>query len=180
MLSANIVRWSGPAAVLGGLLWIIPILLTAMKPEHSRRGPEGFAVLLLLAALLLIGIGVLGIYLRQRGESGPLGTIAVAVAALGIAMMVPGRFMEPVIFFQVGRLLFLAGLVLFVFAVFVANVMPLGAALLLIVGTLSLAVFNFGDERIWFGALFGAAWIWIGQALWSRRDAPLRHTTGVR
>ncbi len=102
MLTANLVRWSGPAAMLGGLLWIAPIVTTAMKPEHSRRGPEGFAVLLLLVALLLIGIGVLGIYLRQRGGSGPLGTIAVLVTAIGIAMMVPGRLMEPVVFFQAG------------------------------------------------------------------------------
>ncbi len=166
--------------MLGGLLWIIPIVTTAMKPEYSRRGPEGFAVLLLLAALLLIGMGVLGVYLRQRGESGPLGTIAVVVAALGIAMMVPGRLMEPVVFFQAGRLLFLVGLALFVVAVFVAGVMPLGAALLLVIGTLSLGLFNFGDGRIWLGALFGAAWIWIGHALWSKRDGPLRRPTGVK
>ncbi len=148
MSAENLIRWGGPAAVLGGLLWIVPIATTAMKPEHSRRGPEGFAVLLLLAALLLIVVGVLGIYLRQRGESGPLGTIAALVTALGIALMIPGRLMEPVIFFQAGRLIFLAGLALFVVAVFVAGVMPLGAALLLVIGTLSLALFNFGDGRI--------------------------------
>ncbi len=167
--SSSLIRWSGLAAILGGLLWIVPIALTAIKPEHSRRGPEGFAVLLLLAALVLIGVGVLGIYLRQRGGSGPLGTIAVLVAGLGIVIMVPGRLLEPAIFFQAGRLIFLAGLVLFVVDMFVANMMPRGATLLLVIGTLALALFNFGDERIWIGVLFGAAWIWLGYTLWSGR-----------
>ena len=179
-LSSSLNRWSGPAAMLGGLLWIVPIAFTAMKPEHSRRGPEGFAVLLLLAALVLVGVGVLGIYLRQRGRSRPLSTTGALVAGLGIAIMVPSRLIEPVIFFQAGRLLFLAGLVLFVVAMFLSNVMPQGATLLLVIGTLALALFNFGDARIWIGMLFGAAWIWLGYALWSRRDAPLQQPAHAR
>lgn len=167
----RLIPWSGMAAMLGGILWIATIAITATKPEHPRRGPEGFTVLLLLG-LVCIAIGTLGVYLRQRGRSGRLGTIAAVVAGLGIAILVPGRLIEPVIFFQIGLLMFLVGLVLLVTSMFLANVIPRGATILLVIGTLALAVFNFGDQRIWIGVLFGAAWIWVGYALWSGSGAP--------
>lgn len=164
MSTAWLIRWSGLAAMLGGILWIATIAITATKPEHSRRGPEGF-IALLLAGLLLIGLGVVGIYFRQRDSAGRLGTVAVVLTVMGLAITVLGRVavdigLVPALVFQIGLLLFVLGTVLFVVSIFTANVMPRGAASLLV-------IFNFGDERIWLGTLFGAAWIWLGYALWS-------------
>ncbi len=157
--------------MLGGILWIATIAITAMKPEHSMRGPGGF-IALLLAGLLLIGLGVVGIYFRQRDRAGRLGTVAVVLTVLGLAITVLGRVavdigLVPALVFQTGLLLFVLGIVLFVVSIFTVNVMPRGAASLLVIGILSFAFFNFGDERIWIGTLFGAAWIWLGYALWS-------------
>lgn len=157
--------------MLDGVFWIATIVITAMKPEHSRRGPDGFIVLL-LAGLLLIGLGAVGIYVRQRERAGRLGSMAVTLTLLGLAQTILGRIavdigLVPALVFQLGLLLFVLGIILFVVSMFMANVMPRAAASLLVISVLSFAFFNFGDERIWIGTLFGAAWIWLGYALWS-------------
>ncbi len=175
MLRPQLVRWSGAAAILGGIFWIATLVITAMKPEQSRRGPEGFIVLLLVG-LVLIAIGMIGVYVRQRQRSGRLGRLAPLVAGAGIAITIIGRVavdadLVPAIVFQAGLLTFIIGLLLFIISIFLANVLPWSAALMIAVGTLALALFNFGDERIWIGVLFGAAWIWLGYALWSGRGA---------
>jgi hypothetical protein len=59
-------------------------MITAMKPEHPVRGPEGFAVLL-LAAPALIGVGVVGVYLRQRGS-----VLSTAQADVAARLSLPG------------------------------------------------------------------------------------------
>lgn len=171
MRTARAIRLSGLAAMLGGMMWIATIAITATTPEQSRRGPGGL-IALLLAGLVLIGLGVVGVYFHQRQSAGRLGTVAMGLTVLGLATTVLGRItvdvgLVPDLVFQIGLLLFVLGLILFVVTVFTANVMPRGAAALLVVGVLSLAIFNFGDERIWLGMLFGAAWIWLGYALWS-------------
>lgn len=65
----------------------------------------------------------------------------------------------------------LLSFVLFGFTTFVTGVLPRGAAALLVLGALLLALFNFGDARIWLGVPFGLAWLWLGYALWSLRGA---------
>ncbi len=32
MSSSNLIRWGGVAAILGGILWIVPAIITAFKP----------------------------------------------------------------------------------------------------------------------------------------------------
>ncbi len=160
----------------GGLLWIATLVITASKPEHSRRGPGGFIVLL-LAALILMAVGAVGVHLRQRHHSGLLGRSAIIMAGVGVALTVLGRVavdigLVPALVFQVGLLTFLLGLVLFVVSIFLAKVMPPWTAVLLVVGVLGLALFNFGDERIWLGMFFGAAWVFLGYALWSGSSTP--------
>ncbi len=39
MPSANLIRWSGLAAMLAGVLWIVPAIITAFKPRDCI-GPE--------------------------------------------------------------------------------------------------------------------------------------------
>ncbi len=150
-MSTSFIRWGGLTAMVSGLLWIATITITASKPEHPLRGPEGF-IALLLVGLLLIAVGVLGIHVKQRRRSGRLATAAVLTAGSGIAPTVLGRVavdigMAPAFVFQADLLTSLIGLVLFVISIFVAHVTPRGAWLL-VTGTLSLALFNFGDERI--------------------------------
>ncbi len=177
-MTAQLVRWSGLAASLGGILWILVIAITAAQPEGSRRGPEGLLSVLLLS-LILMALGVVGIYVRQRARAGRLGTIAALVAGVGIAIVVLGRVavdagLVPAYVFAAGFLILLGGLLLFILSILRANVLPRSVTLMLVLGTLSLALFNFGDERIWIGVLFGAAWIWAGYALWAERAPPHR------
>jgi hypothetical protein len=166
-------RWSGVAAIVGGLLWILTLSVTAQKPADAERGPGAFIVVL-LASMLLIAFGLVGLHLRQRASAGRLGTLAAATAVAGLSGTVIGRVavdagLAPALLFQAALGILLAGLVMFLVSLFRANVLPRGAVLFLVLGVLSLPLFNFGDARIWIGVLFGAAWIWLGYALFARR-----------
>jgi hypothetical protein len=93
MAPTRFTRWSGLAAILGGVFWITTIVITAIKPEHSRRGPDGF-IALLLAGLLLIGLGAVGVSVQQRARAGRLGRVAVTLTLLGFALTILGRIAE--------------------------------------------------------------------------------------
>ena len=65
MLSSNQVRWSGLAAILGGVLWIVKggvILFGGEQPDYI------FAL-----AQFLFAIGLMGLYSLLRGRGGAVG-----------------------------------------------------------------------------------------------------------
>ncbi len=64
----SVSRWSGMAAMLSGLLWILMLVETASRPAHPERGP--FYPLIFLT-IGLLAVGLFGIHLRQRECSGP-------------------------------------------------------------------------------------------------------------
>ncbi len=65
MPSSNLIRWGGVAAILGGILWIVPAIITAFKPRGcigpdecevmAMRDTSDTAPFLLLALLLTAG-----------------------------------------------------------------------------------------------------------------------------
>ena len=110
----------------------------------------------------------------RRAIGAGCGVLALA----GVAATVGGRVavdsgVATAIVFAAGVGVLVLSFVLFGFTTFVTGVLPRGAATLLVLGTLLLAVFNFGDARIWLGVPFGLAWLWLGYALWSLRGAGL-------
>lgn len=157
----------GAACALGGALWIAMLVGTSLQPQHSHRGPSG--ALLFPAMVLIIG-GVVGVHFHQRRQAGRIGKAAAAFAAAGIIFTVLARLgvdligVSPRVFF-VGLLCFVGGIVLFAVSIIRAGVLPRGSGWLLLVGTMLIPLFNFGDNRVWLGAPFGLAWIWIGWGL---------------
>jgi hypothetical protein len=157
------------------------------------------------ATLLAVGVAGLHVYLRERGEvslgrvgQGGLDACVVALAiwaALGLTAilsltlfgMMPPRFLLfrvssimdglPVLLF-VGSVLF--GAVLFLRA----NLVPRGAALLLALASV-LALVSALAGFVWdipisvfelLRVLYGAAWAWVGYALWATRGETMAQT----
>jgi hypothetical protein len=175
MPSVTWARLCGAAAMLGGAIWILMLVLTAARPKRSLRGPEAL-IPVLFAALLCFAAGAVGVQARQWRRAGPMGLATLVLAAVGVAATVGGRVAvdvwgAPASVFAAGVLVLVLSFVLFGITTLVAGVLPREAAALLILGTLLLLVFNFGDTRIWLGVPFGLAWLWLGYGLWSARGA---------
>jgi len=77
MNSNQIVKWSGAAAILAGILGIANIIL---------GGVTGIYYAGLIATL----IAVVGIYLFQRDPAGTLGLIGFVLAAIGLVLSIVG------------------------------------------------------------------------------------------
>ncbi len=198
--SSNRIRWSGLAAILGGLLWIVNAVLTASKPrgcigmdcELSAIRDTGDLLPIFIAALLLIALGLTGVVIRARhaGLFGRLGRIGVVASVVGIALVVIGSLIQAIFFggdfplmpfFVVpGLLTVLVGFLLLGIAVLRARVLSRWAAALLIVGTLAMLGFNDQNAQALLAIPFGISWIAVGYALWSDRSSPVRRTVPVR
>ena len=70
MTSSDLIRWSGIAAMLGGVLWVVWSLLVRVSFE-AAGGP--FSDGLLLVADLLTLAGLVGLHALQGGNYGSIG-----------------------------------------------------------------------------------------------------------
>ncbi len=179
--------------MLGGALFVVEALWSPFAESHVGYHLPNF----LLNAFL--AVGVVGLYLYQKGHLGWLGrvgfylTVAGAiVAALGglLVVLVEGVFGGTVSGVLDGIthtlvLLVILGSLLFGIATFRANVLARGGALL--VGLFSLvivAVVLIGLDSPWLflvpEALLGVGWAWLGYSLWSEHAASAEQPSGVR
>lgn len=204
MSSSNLMRWSGLAALVGGgLLVVVDVvwgLLFPGSPEGAEMASSGWIILNMLELLLLvlISLGLVGIYVCQAEQAGVLGLIGFLVFFLGTAMMsgalwslafilpwlavaappellnaepsgvVIVGFLLTLIFFGLGGLLF--GL-----ASLRAGVLPRGAVVLLMVGAVLGAMFDILDLPF-SAVVFAAAVAWMGYSLWSGTARPAATT----
>jgi hypothetical protein len=77
MLSSNLVSWSGLAAMLGGVFWVVKgglILLDGPDPD------------LLIPAQLFFALGLLGLHIRLAGRGGWPGRIGGLLAYVALAL----------------------------------------------------------------------------------------------
>ena len=101
MKPSSLIKWSGPAAALGGAYLAVELVLSyVLGPAQSAsdpyniRNPILYAVYNLLfdAALLFFTVGLTGLYARQRERSGWLGTtgsfLALSAGALAAVSIV--------------------------------------------------------------------------------------------
>lgn len=177
MLSSNLIRWSGLATVLAGVLWIVGGILLGLRPPGASGGPyreSGDIALLLDAALMLIAVGLVGLYLRQAERSGRWGKTAFAVAVIGavalfvgLAVNLTGLTDAWVITVTPGFLALVIGLLCSGMAILRANMWPRWAGVLLIIASLALLFFNTEDARVWLAAPFGVVWVVLGYTVWS-------------
>jgi hypothetical protein len=179
MSSTDLIRWSGPAAVVGGLL---SILFAFVGEESWAHVPLDAA----RYALMVVGIVGIYLYLRQTRGFGRLGTVGfyicvfvfalVAILDLGIIVN-EGVEQTYIALGPVRGPLLLLGLLLFGAAVLRAGRLPRGGAWLLIAAALTNVVailamiISGGTLGGWIfvvpTVVFGMGWAWLGYGLWS-------------
>jgi hypothetical protein len=181
-MPSSLNRWGGLAAMLAGALFVVEALWSPFTESHVGYHLPNF----LLNAFL--AMGVVGLYLYQSAHLGWLGRVGfyltvtgATVAALGglSVVLVEGVFggtipeaLDGITHTLV--LLVILGSLLFGIAIFRANVLPQGAALLVGLASLvTVALVLIGFDSPWLflvpEALLGVGWAWLGYALWSQR-----------
>jgi len=85
MKTSNLIRWSGPALMIGGILGIVglvihPLSETASDVASSRWVP---AHLLGFVSTIPLIFGLIGLYARQAEETGRLGLLGFALTLIG-------------------------------------------------------------------------------------------------
>ena len=194
-MSSNLIRWSGAAAVLGGILWIVPAIVTAFKPrgciglecEVSTMRDTSDVTPFLLLALLLTALGLAGVAIRARNieRFGRLAKAGVALYGAGVVLFVLGTILTAIsevfwVLMLPAGLALIAGLVLTGIAAFKTGVLPHWVAVLLVIGSLAMLGFNDQTAEVLMAIPFGISWIAVGYALWSDRSSPVRRTVQVR
>ncbi len=99
MSSSNLIRWSGLAAVLGGVLGVVSEFLRQtidFSDPEAAVNTASYAVDSLLGLLLtaLVQLGLVGLYARQAEASGVLGLISFLLAFLGTGLALGLAFIE--------------------------------------------------------------------------------------
>lgn len=183
--------------MLGGVLWAAWAVLVAGKPEGCvgaacdlpGRSPRGYSDLvpLLGVAVLLIGVGVIGMVMRarSRGHFGQLGRWGLGISVTGGVLLVTSTLVQSLFFagdfplmpvFVIPGVLALA-IGFLCFAIATLRVIPRWAGIPLVVGALALLGVNDQNARILFAVPFGVGWIVVGWVLWAdQTQHPARST----
>jgi hypothetical protein len=193
MTPANLMRLGGLAAVMAATL-----LLVLEIVDYAQGGdPFGFAAnpahafestLRLITFVVLLPLGLVGLYARQSEAAGPLGLVGFLAAFAGTGLVAgflwTDTFVAPELAASAPRFLaegpppgrslsflaFGAGWALFGLASLVGRVYPSSAAMLLIIGAAIVTVLSLAFLPVPFGGLpFEAALAWLGVALFARR-----------
>jgi hypothetical protein len=192
MLSTKLIQWDGPAAILGGLLWLLFFILQATAPAalnvepYTVTNPVAYIAynLMFLLSVLLFVIALLGLYARQAERAGAAGKAGAALAVLGGMLFITGGVLSGLFDIDGMWYLMMVGVI-----VLSLSLVVLGAATLrtqalrrwsfvpLFLGALGIAsflsaflgLFEAGPLGMWMGialpALTGAGWVLLGYAL---------------
>jgi hypothetical protein len=173
MNSSELIRWGGPAALLGGALYIARFGVTALiynvfaeETKDTFLRAHAFIHLLDVSMFALLALGTVAVYacqkdrLRRVGKAGFYTTLAgfglsvlggLTIIAVGLAVSDEATLGAlDVITHPLAHLLYAVGSLIFGIATFRAGVLPRGAALLAAAGPIWLfALFNlgFGDGQ---------------------------------
>ena len=97
MSASNLIRLSGLAAVLAGVLFAISDLVGSLVldfenfSETATTGTYAVMSVLFLVAAVLLPLGLVGLYAHQSEATGTLGLVAFVVAFVG-SILVAGAF----------------------------------------------------------------------------------------
>jgi hypothetical protein len=179
MATSRFDRWSGLAGLVGGALWAIVFAIHALRASAEGSDAPYVSLHVLgvagLLSVLLVAVGFVGLdmHLPSWGGAG----YGVALLGLCVMILVSGASgfigMLGVFILMVGSLLVGA-------AALLRRVLPRWGAILLIVGSLLLLMFDTEGLRAWFGVPYGAAWIAVGYLLYSSRTGQVQVATRVR
>ena len=191
-MPSDLIRWGGPAAIMGGALWIAGAVITALKPEgcigdecylpgRSMREGSALDAGLSIAGVLLIALGAAAVVSRARasGRLGAWGSVGLIVGLAGVAVLLiaalvqalfyGGDFPYMPLFVLPGGLALVLGFLLLGIAVLRARVLARWAGVLLVIGALAMLGFNDQNAQALLAIPFGIAWVAIGFALRSER-----------
>ena len=199
MSSSNLMRWSGMATLVGGVLLAVfdvaESVIIGGQPESAVAGTGALIIVRIafLVPVALMILGLVGLYVRQAEQAGTLGLIAFVVAFSGTVLVFGLQWSAAFIGswlagaapelldtepagllaagFMISFLLLALGWLLFGLASLRARVFPRGAALLLVVGAV-LSFVLLMLEAPGSGVVFGVALAWLGYALWSGVGEP--------
>ena len=197
MSSRRLIRWSGLAAMLGGLLWMVLGALAGMTGGSTKvlGLTEGAYCRMFTVSLLLVTAGLAGLYLyaRQAARFGRLGVAGFVLAFIGVALMVLGNVIEWWIsdlmfadvplgefkpgtragwgIFLIGLCVLSVGLVLVGIATIQAKALPRWSRVLPLVTGLLLAsgflALSIGEWGLWVILLSLGVWMLLGYVVWS-------------
>ena len=168
MNSLGPIRWGGPAAMLGGALYValfgVTVLIYgvfAKDTEGTFLGAHAFIHSLDAPMFALLALGAVGVYARQKDRLGKVGKAGFYITLAGFGLSVLGGLTIIAVGLAVGdeatlgvldvithplaHLLYAIGSLVFGVATYRAGVLPRGGALLVAVGPIWLfALFNLG------------------------------------
>jgi hypothetical protein len=188
-------RWSGMAAMVGGVLLVVAALLDP-EPGQFRVPSIAGDMIVMVEVLLLIGLA--GLYARLEKSSGHLGRAGFLVAMIGGGLAVAGLVLNDRIGVDPGEWLFAyelsavsVGLVLIGLDAVRSHSALIWRPLPLMLGLLGFVVlFGFGFPGlvpdVASRAVFGTGWVLLGCSLWtdpaaaSRRGSSTEATASAR
>jgi hypothetical protein len=198
MSSSKLMRWSGLAALVGGVLFVIvtvaEFLVVGNRPLSEAAATSPWLVIEVgyVVTVVLIGFGLVGLYARQAQRAGTLGLIAFVVTFIGVLLATGSVWSEAFLgpwlartapdlldsgaadsmffAFWLSYILFSLGWFLFGLASLRAGGLSRGAAILLMIGAPLPIVLGFLNVPLG-NVLFGAALAWAGYELWSGTGA---------
>ncbi len=198
MSSSGLIRWGGPAAILGGALWAIDwiLFISGHGPTHINEGREVLGLgpdawdQLSVVPLALIAFGLAALHSRQAARARWPGMSGYAISLTGLALWAVANLLRLP---PGGILVFAVGMVLVGIGTLRAGALsrwsrgiPLILGVLLVPGFgltfpgLVLS-FEFADAIGGFGlaGLFthiaqGLGWILLGYVLWSSEGASVQ------
>ncbi len=189
--SVKLIRWSGIAAMLGGVQWVwIPIVYTIYPLGAAGDKSFGDFDKLRFSGPVFFTVGLVGLHVRYAGDVGRSGRWGLVLATVGSALIAVGMFGGDWLDFPrsgnyltfPGSLLVRVGLIAFGIAAIRARVSPswsrilplaIGVLPLILVFLLLLVRDGLGLRHsetailvIAFVSL-GSLWTMLGYALWS-------------
>lgn len=91
----DLIRWSGPAAIIGGLSYVLVGVFHPPNVVEAVTTPPWVVVHILAMAMSIFGmLGLAGIYARQAEKSGLLGLLGFLLLNLWLAVVLGFTFVE--------------------------------------------------------------------------------------
>jgi hypothetical protein len=161
MTTAKLIRWSGLATILGGLLFVVGALL----PDASPAVPWNQA-----ARIVAILFALIGLYAFQVEESDLWGFLGFVAAFTGNMLEMAGET-------PLSASLYTVGLILFAIGSWIANKLPRWVPVLwILVPLIGMPGFLFESlSDLLFtgsGIVLGVSFIGAGYTLWSSAGDP--------
>jgi hypothetical protein len=200
MSSSGLARWGGLAAMVAGVLLLVAELLELLPAfddypfsELALTGLFTFQVTLYLLGLILLSVGLVGLYAHQSDTAGRLGLVGFLVAFIGTVFFTgffwANLFVAPALAvgapefldqggrfpgFRLSLLIYAVGWLLFGLASLKAGAYPRAPVIVLIVGA---ALDLLGAPLS--GLVIDVAFVWLGFSLFSGRATPIGQTPRV-